>query len=89
MKTRKGKFITEKEEVEERWLEHVRGLYNEQRDELVDVSVNNEEPPKLENDEVRNAIEQGRARRAHGPDNMTREMITRLGYISIEKAKTY
>ena len=72
----------DKEEVEKRWTEYIKELYDDpDREEADPIEV--EEGKKITVEEVRNALKKMGTRKAPGPDGVTAEQLRALDEESI------
>ena len=82
IKDKQGNLLFDKEEVEKRWTEYIKELYDDpNRVEAEPIEVG--EGPKLTVEEVKNALKKMGARKAAGLDGITTEQIKALDEESI------
>jgi hypothetical protein len=79
---KQGNILFDKEEVEKRWTEYIKELYDDpQREEAEAIEV--EEGRRLTVEEVRNALKKMGSRKAPGQDGITTEQLRALDEESI------
>ena len=80
-----GDILMEKKQLLERWSEYIQDLYDDERLEQT-KQTECEGLPILES-EARKALKYMKAGKAHGPDNITSEMIEALKDFGMNKLR--
>src|SRR6218665_1769165 len=84
IKDKDGTLLTEPEEIQRRWQEYMETLYDKPKLEDMEVEEENEvsleaQGPSLLESEIRMAIKEMKNKKSAGIDNISAEMIKRLG----------
>ena len=72
-------------DVKARWNEYVAELYLDDRPEAIVISIDNNGDPSIMRDEIRPAIEEMKAGKAVGRDEVAAEVLQALGDFAIDQ----
>ena len=84
IKKKNGTVAMEENEVMDRWKEHVEELFEDVRDEQMQLDVRMEGPPILK-EEIERAMQKMKAGKSTGGDKVNIEMLNAVKTFSIEK----
>ena len=84
IKKENGTVAREENEVMDRWKEHVEELFEDMRDEQMQLDVRMEGPPILK-EEIERAMQKMKAGKSTGEDKVNIEMLNAVKTFSIEK----
>ena len=83
-----GKIAMDIEEVKSRWGEYVAELFFDERPEVDEILINNDDGPTIMTEEVRSAIDSMKTGKAVGGDGISAEMLQALGDFAIDQLTT-